>query len=146
MAKTPAEKQLKKLIKARTKGKEEPVYIFIKVREAKDVADLMIKDSENGIIELRVHSTNDKYPKRYTHGYLIDVKNLRLNYKDIKSKEQILDFLLNPNKIVHSATKQIISKLDKDFGGIIPDGKKLFFKTERFKKKKDPYKVKMKAM
>ncbi|WP_371802137.1 hypothetical protein [Candidatus Lokiarchaeum ossiferum] len=144
--KSPAEQQLKKYVKARTKGKEEPICVFIKIREAKDVVDLKIKDTENGIVELRVSSTNEHYPKWYTHGYLIDLKNLRLNYKEIKNSLEVQDVLLNPAKLVHAATKQLLTKLDKDYGGILPDGKKLFWKTEKFKKSKDPYKVKMKAM
>ncbi len=147
MTSSPAEEQLEKLIKVRTKGKEEPICIFIKIREAKDIIDLKIKDNENGIFELRVHSTNEHFPKWYHHGYLIDIKNLRLNFNEIKKKEQIQEILLNSNKIVHLPTKQLISKLDKDFGGFIPDGKKkMFWKTKKFKKRKDPYKVRMKTM
>lgn len=144
--KSPAEQQRRKYIKARTKGKEEPICVFIKIREAKEITDLKIKDSGNGLIELRVHTQNEHYPKAYTHGYLIDLKNLRLNYKEIKNSLQVQEVLLNPARLVHSATKQLLTKLDKDFGGILPDGKKLFWKTEKFKKSKDPYKVKMKAM
>ncbi|MHA1719122.1 MAG: hypothetical protein ACTSWX_05855 [Promethearchaeota archaeon] len=140
-----AEDELKKIIKTRTNKKANPVCIFVKVREAKDIVDLKMKETD-GVLELRVHSTNEHFPKWYTHGYLIAIPNLRLNYKDIKKKEQILDVLTNPNRIKQPFTKQLISKLDKDFGGIISDGKKLFFKTEKFKKKKDPFKVRMKTM
>jgi exonuclease V gamma subunit len=146
MAKSEAEEQLKKLIKLRTKGKTEPICVYVKIREAKDIVDLKIKDSEDGIVELRVHSTNEHFPKWYTTGYLIDVKNLRINYKDIKKKEEIQEILLNPSKVVHKATKQLLAKFEKDYGGIIPDGKKLLWKTDKFKKRKDPYKVKMKSM
>ena len=146
MGASESEKELKRIITIRTKGKEEPVCVFIKVRVAKDVVDLKIKDSGDGIITLRVHSTNEKLPKWYVHGYLIDLKNLRLNYKEIKKSEQVLDALANPNRIVHVATKQLLNKLWKDFGGIVSDGKKLFWKTEKFKKEKDYFKVRMKAM
>ncbi|MHA1745150.1 MAG: hypothetical protein ACTSWW_04060 [Promethearchaeota archaeon] len=146
MGATESEKELKRIIKIRTKGKEEPVCVFVRVRVAKDVADLKIKE-DNGIITLRVNSTNEKFPKWYVNGYLIDVKNLRLHYKEIKNQAQVLEILTNPNRVVHGPTKQLLSKLDKDFGGIVPDGsKKLFFKTDKFKKTKDPFKVRMKAM
>ena len=141
-----AEDELKKIIKTRTSKKSDPVCIFIKVREAKDVVDLKMKDLTDGLLELRVSSTNEHYPKWYTHGYLISLPNLRLSYKSVKKKEQILDILTNPNRIKQQVTKQLISKLDKDFGGIISDGKKLFFRTEKFKKSKDPFKVRMKTM
>ena len=147
MGASESEKELKRIIKIRTKGKEEPVCVFIKVRAAVDVEDLKIKDSGDGIITLRVNSTNEKFPKWYIHGYLINLKNLRLQYKEIKKQAQVLDVLTNPNRVVHGATKALLSKLDKDFGGIVPDGsKKLFFKTEKFKKSKDYFKVRMKAM
>jgi len=141
-----AEDELKKIIKTRTSKKSNPVCVFIKVREAKDVVDLKMKDLTDGLLELRVSSTNEHYPKWYTHGYLISLPNLRLSYKTVKKKEQILDILTNPNRIKQPVTKQLISKLDKDFGGIISDGKKLFFRTEKFKKSKDPFKVRMKTM
>ena len=143
MGATDSEKEIKRIIKIRTKGKEEPVYVFIKVRVAKDIEDLKIKE-EDGIITLRVHSTNEKMPKWYVHGYLIDLKPLRLNYKEIKKQEQVLDVLTNPNRLVHAVTKQLLNKLNKDFGGIVSDGK--HWKTEKFKKKKDYFKVRMKAM
>jgi hypothetical protein len=139
--------ELKKLMKARTGGKEEPICVFIKIREAKDVADLTMKEIDPGITELRVHSTNDKYPKWYTHGYLIDLKNLRLNYKEIKDKKQIQDVLLNPNVVAHQPTKKLLISMEKDYGGILPDGRdKLLWRTEKFKKFKDPYAVKRKAL
>jgi len=146
MGASESEKELKRIIKIRTKGKEEPVCVFIKVRTAVDVVDLKIKE-EDGIITLRVNSTNEKFPKWYVHGYLIALKNLRLHYKEIKNQAQVLDVLTTPNRVVHAATKSLLSKLDKDFGGVVPDGsKKVFFKTEKFKKSKDPFKVRMKAM
>jgi len=147
MATSEAEKELKKVVKARTNGKEEPVCVFIKIREPVKISDLQIKTLDEGIIQIRVHSTDKNYPKWYTHAYLIDIKNLRLNYKDVKKKTQIQDVLMNPNSIMHPPTKLLVQKFEKEYGGIYPDGrKKLMWKTERFKKKKDPYRVKMKAM
>lgn len=142
-----AEKELKKYIKAKTNKKADQVCLLVKIREAKDIIDLQIKEEDEGIFKLRVHSTNEKYPKWYTYGYLIDLKNLRLNYKDIKNQNEILEILSNPNNIVHKSTNQLVDRFNKDYGGVFPEGrKKLFWRTERFKKKKDPFKVKMKAM
>ncbi|MCF2138713.1 MAG: hypothetical protein K9W44_01495 [Candidatus Lokiarchaeota archaeon] len=142
-----AEKELKKLIKAKTNKKSDQICIVVKIRDAVDIVDLQIKEEAEGIFKVRVHSTNEKYPKWYTYGYFIDVKNLRLNYSDIKNRKQIQDILSNPNFVVHKPTKQLLDRFEKDFGGVIPDGMgKLFWRTERFKKKKDPFKVKMKAM
>ncbi|TFH30823.1 MAG: hypothetical protein E4G98_01325 [Promethearchaeota archaeon] len=147
MGKSDAEKELQKYIKTKTSTKADSIHLLVKIREAKDVIDLQIKEEDEGIIKLRVHSTNDKYPKWYTYGYLIDLKNLRLVYKEIKNKEEIQALFLNPNKLVHKPTKSLLDTFDKDYGGIFPDGSsKLFWHNDRFKKKKDPYKVKMKAM
>ncbi|MHA1613159.1 MAG: hypothetical protein ACTSVZ_05275 [Promethearchaeota archaeon] len=147
MGKSSAEKELQKYIKSKTSKKAENIFLFVKIREAKDVIDLQIKEENDGIVKLRVRSTNEKLPKWYTHAYLIDLKNLRLKYKDIKKQDEVQNILLHPNRVVHKATKSLLLKFDKDYGGILPDGSgKLFWRTEKFKKKKDLFKVKMKAM
>ena len=141
-----ADKELKKYIKSKTSKKADPIFLLVRIRQAKDIIDLQIKE-DDGIIKLRVHSTNEDYPKWYTHAYLIDLKNLRLNYKEIKKQSEVHNVFLHPNKLVHKPTKSLLLKFDKDYGGVFPDGSgKLFWHTDRFKKKKDPYKVKMKAM
>jgi hypothetical protein len=139
--------ELKKLIKERTNTKSENVFIFIKVREAKDVTDLRIKEEGKGITELRIHTTDKKLPQWYTHAYLIDLQNINLKIKDIKNKKQLQDILLNPKSIGHQDTRKLLETLEKNFGGIIPDGSNiLIWRTEEFKKKKDPFKVKRKAL
>ncbi len=142
-----AEKELKKYVKSKTSKKADPIFLLVKIRETKDVVDLQIKEESDGIIKLRVRSTNEKLPKWYTYGYLIDLRNLRLKYKEIKNRDEVHNVFLHPNKVVHKDTKSLLLKFDKDYGGVFPDGSgKLFWRTDRFKKKKDPYKVKMKAM
>ena len=139
--------ELKKLLKLRTKGKSDPTCIFIKIREAEDVTDLLPKEKGKGITELRVRTSKENLPKIYTHGYLIDLANLRLKYKEIKKKHEIQDLLLEPTRIANKETRSLISTLSKNFGGILPDGRdKMFWKTERFKKKKDAWAVKRKSM
>lgn len=142
-----ADQELKKFVKSKTSKKSDEVCALVKIRDAVDITDVQIKDESDGIYKIRVHSTNEKYPKWYTYGYLIALKNLRLDFKEVKKQKQVLDVLSNPNAVVHKPTSQLLDKFDKDFGGVFPDGKgKLFFRTERFKKKKDPFKVKMKAI
>ena len=144
-----AKDELKKILKIHSQTKKDPVSVFVKIRETKDIVDLQLKDKENGIIEIRVHSTHEAFPKVYTHGYLIDISNLRLTKDDLKKMKQ-RDFQAifdDPNRLVHADTKALLNKFIKDYGGVIPDGShKLKYKTERYKKKKDPFKVKMKAM
>lgn len=138
---------MKKFVKERTNGKKEPTFIFIKIREAVDVADLRIKEEAKGIIELRVHTTKKDFPKWYLHAYLIDLKNFNLSYKDIKDKHQLQDILLSPNSVGHADTRQLLQKLDKEFGGIVPDGSdKLYWRTEKFKKSKDLFQIKRKTL
>ena len=86
MADNNAEKELKKILDTHTNKKKPPISIFIKIREPKDIVDLKIKEKDPGVIEIRVHSTNEKYPKWYLHGYLINIKNLRLDLAKLKKK------------------------------------------------------------
>ena len=150
MGKSDAEKELAQIIKLRTKSskkQETNPCVYIKIRVAKDTIDLTIKDVSSGITAIRLHSTNKNFPKKYLHGYLIDISNLKLDIKKIKDKQYVLDVLRNPSKITDKPTKELLEKLDRDYGGIIPLGsKKLYFQTEWFKKRKDPYKVKMKTL
>jgi hypothetical protein len=139
--------ELKKLLKTSTNPKKEPTFLFIEIREAKKVEDLTIKDKKNGIVELRVHTSDESLPKWYITGYLVNLKNLKIKIKEVKNKHDIQEILRNPFRIGNPAAKQLLTKLNKDYGGIIPDGRdKLYWKTERFKKKKDPFQVKRKAM
>jgi hypothetical protein len=138
--------ELKNIIKDATSGKKEPVYLMIKVREAPKVVDLLKKDLSEGLLELRVHTSDEKLPKWFTHAYLISLANLNLKLKEIKNPDQVKELLLNPNRITHSETRSLIEKLHKDYGGIAPDNGKLFWRTENFKKKKDQFQMKMKAM
>lgn len=150
MGKTDAEKELAKIIKIRTKSskkQETNPCVYIKIRVAKDTIDLNIKDVSPGITSIRLHSTNKNFPKKYLHGYLINISNLKLDKKKIKNKKLVLDVLRNPSKVTDKPTRILLEKLDKDYGGIIPFGSKnLYYQTEWFKKKKDPYKVKMKTL
>jgi hypothetical protein len=145
---TDAADELKRYIKDRTSGKGEETFIFIKVREVnKDLANLKIKDEGKGIVELRVHSSDKKMPQWYTHAYMINLVNLNLSYKEIKDKHQLQEILLNPKAIGNPDARTLLDKLDKDFGGLAPDGSdKLFWKTEKFKKKKDLMQVRRKAL
>ena len=144
---TDAGSELKKIIKIHTKKKKKPVSVYIKVREAKDIIDLKIKDVDEGIKAIRVHSTNKNFPKWYLHGYLIDIKNLRLDLKKMKKKRTIQKVLRNPSLVSDESTRDLLEKLDRDYGGIIPyTFRKLYWQTEYFKKKKDPFRVKMKTL
>lgn len=137
--------ELKNIIKEATSGKKDPTYLMIKVREADKVTDVIKKESGKGIIELRVNTSNEKLPKQYTHAYLINLQNFNWKVKEIKT-DQVKEVLMNPSQVIQPDTRALLEKLDKDFGGIIPDGGKLFWRTKNFKKQKDPFQIKRKAM
>ncbi len=135
-----AEDELKKLIKKHTRKKKQSV--FIQVRAAKDIEDLRMKQVEKGIVALRVHTNAKGFPKWYLHGYLIHLKHLGLYKK--KFKKDILRLIFkNPRKAkITRASRELIEELNRDYGGIVSNSitNKLKWRTEKFKKKKDPFK------
>jgi hypothetical protein len=138
--------ELKNILKEMTSGKKDPSYVMIKIREASKVTDVHKKEYAAGIFELRINTSDEKLPKQYTHAYLIHLANFGLNVKEFKKADQIKDLLLNPSRITHSDTKQLLEKLDRDFGGFVPDGGKYNWRTQNFKKQKDPFQIKRKAL
>ncbi len=97
---------------------------------------------------LRIHTDDEKSPTWYLHGYTIPINNLGIEFQSVKKKRDIFTILNNPIKVPDQETKTLLRKLNKDFGDILDDGtrNKLTFKTEKFKKQKDPYRVKRKAL
>ncbi len=93
---TDAQDELKRYVKERTSGKGDSTFVFIKVREIKDLENLKIKDEGKGVVELRVHTKDKKLPNWYTHAYLINLQNFNLTLKEIKDKRQLQEILLNP--------------------------------------------------
>ena len=142
------EKTLKEYFKNCFKGDNKKVFIL--VREIrKNLLDLKIKnESKSGVQMLRVHTNDEKSPPWYLHGFTIPIQNLGIELQNIKKKREIFTILNNPLKVPDQETKALLRKITKDFGDILDDGarNKLSFKTEKFKKQKDPYKVKRKAL
>ena len=143
-----AEKKLKEYFKDCFKGDDRKVFILVRVIRKK-LLDVKIKDeSKSGVQMLRVHTDDEKSPTWYLHGYTIPIQNIGIEFKNIKKKRDIFTILNNPIKVPDQETKALLRKLNKDFGDILDDGSrnKLTFKTEKFKKQKDPYRVKRKAL
>ena len=145
--------ELKNIIKEYTdpKFKEGP-FLYIEVRSAKKVEDLLVKNPGPGIVELRVHTSNEKLPKWYLHAYLIRLRSLNFKVTDKKSlrklsKAEITSKLMDPMSITNPTIKKLIQTLQKKYGDISPNGSnKLYWKTEKFKIKKDSFSVKRKAL
>ena len=71
----------------------------------------------------------------FIHSFHIPIKNIGLapNAKD----KEILAILSNPVKIPNKATKMFVEDVLRKYLNILPEKKKHYFKTERFKKKKE---------
>ena len=111
-----------------------PEYISIIIKPGKKVIDIKIKKEEVNILKVMAHE--EKQTGWFVHSVHIPIKNLGLeeNSKDKK----ILEYLTEPNKITSSKpTRDYIEDLLRKYQGILPEKKKHYFKTERFKKKKD---------
>ena len=110
-----------------------PLYITIIVRPGKKLIDFKIKKEEENI--LRVIAHEEKTTGYFIHSFHIPIKNLGLS-PDSKDKE-ILANLSNPIKIPNKATKAFVEDILRKYLNILPEKKKHYFKTERYKKKKE---------
>ncbi len=111
-----------------------PEYATIIVRPGKKLLDFKIKKEEANILKVIAH--DQKSSGWFLHSVHIPLKNLGLSY-DSKNKE-ILDYLSEPSRITSNKfTKQYVEDLVRKYVDILPEKKKHFFKTERFKKKKE---------
>jgi len=111
-----------------------PEYISIIVRPGKNLMDLKIKKEKSDIVKIIAHEEDRS--GWFLHSYHIPLKNLGLP-EDTKNKE-ILPFLNNPNMITSDkATKEILEEILRKFIEILSERKNHFFRTERFKKKKE---------
>ncbi len=111
-----------------------PEYVSIIVRPGKKLLDFKIKKEDVNILKVMAH--DQKSSGWFLHSVHIPLKNLGLSYKT--SDKEILDYLTQPNRITGSKpTKVYVENLLRKYIEILPEKKKHFFKTERFKKKKE---------
>ena len=144
MANTTEEKY-KNFMKECAKGDNRRIVITVRtIRARKKLLDMKLKEEKSGNIIIRVHTDDDKAPTWYVHAITIPFSNLGI--EKIKNKREIRDMLNFQTSIPNTDTKAFLKKIVKDYGEISEDsGKKHKFRTENFKKQKDPYKVKMKS-
>ncbi|UCD00460.1 MAG: hypothetical protein JSV23_06085 [Promethearchaeota archaeon] len=120
--------------KIHNKKNKIPEYATIIIRPGKKLLDFKIKKEEANILKVIAH--DQKSSGWFLHSVHIPLKNLGLSY-DSKDKE-ILELLSEPSKITSSKhTRQYVEDLLRKYVDILPEKKKHFFKTERFKKKKE---------
>ncbi|GAG79329.1 unnamed protein product, partial [marine sediment metagenome] len=71
----------------------------------------------------------------FIHSFHIPIKNIGLA-PDAKNKE-ILANLSNPVRIPNKTTRAFVEDILRKYLNILPEKKKHYFKTERYKKKKE---------
>jgi hypothetical protein len=115
-----------------------PIYASVIVRPGKNILDIKIKKEEVNILKIIAHEEKKKKEKStgwFTHSFHIPIKNLGLS-TNARNKE-ILSHLSNPNKISNKATKVFVEDILRKYIDILPEKKKHYFKTQRYKKKKE---------
>ena len=127
--------KLKQLLKKIHDPKNKiPVYVSIIVRPGKKLIDIKLRKESANILKVVAH--DDKVSGWFLHSVHIPIKNLGLS-EDAKNKE-ILTFLSDPNKITaNRETKEYVEEILRKYVEILPEKKKHYFKTERFKRKKE---------
>jgi len=126
--------KLKKLYKKLHDPKSNiPLYASILVRSGRKLLDIKIRKEQENVLRVIAHDA--KKVGWFIHSFHIPIKNLGLS-PDSKNKE-ILAHLSNPNKIPNKFTKEFVEDILRKYINILPEKKKHFFKTERFKKKKE---------
>ncbi|MHA1293106.1 MAG: hypothetical protein ACTSQJ_10590 [Promethearchaeota archaeon] len=111
-----------------------PLYITINVRPGKRILDFKIKKEKSNILKIIAHEADRK--GWFLHSYHIPIKNLGLN-PDQKNKE-FLPYLNDPRTITSDKfTKTLMEEIIRKYIEILPEKKKHFFMTQRFKKKKE---------
>jgi len=129
-----SEDKLKKFLKKIHDPKNNiPLYATIMVRPGKKIIDFKIKKEDANI--LRVIAHDEKKVGWFTHSFHIPIKNLGIS-PDSKDQE-ILHVLTNPFKIPTKPTKDFVEDILRKYIEILPEKGRNYFKTQRFKKKKE---------
>ncbi|MFW9866966.1 MAG: hypothetical protein ACFFEN_12800 [Candidatus Thorarchaeota archaeon] len=111
-----------------------PEYASIIIKPGKKVIDIKLKKEDANILKVIAHE--EKQSGWFVHSVHIPIRNLGLE-ENSKDKE-ILEYLNEPHKITSSKqTKEYLEDVLRKYQSILPEKKKHFFKTERFKKKKE---------
>ncbi|MFW9999793.1 MAG: hypothetical protein ACFE9Q_04090 [Candidatus Hodarchaeota archaeon] len=111
-----------------------PEYASIIIRPGKKLIDFKIRKEDANILKVIGHE--EKKTGWFLHSVHIPLKNLGLS-EDSKDKE-ILEYLSEPSRITsNKITKEYVEDLLRKYVEILPEKKKHFFRTERFKKKRE---------
>ncbi len=124
---------LKKIHNNKKSNIPEYITITIRIGKKKDLVDIKIRKEDSNILKVMGHEAQGK--GWFLSSVHIPLKNLGLP-ENAKNKE-ILPYLTDPEKIMSDKpTKNYIIELLKKYLEIQAESKNHFFKTERFKVKK----------
>ncbi len=139
------EDKYKNYMKECAKGDKPKIVITVRtIRARKKLLDMKLKEEKSGIVVIRVHTDDEKAPIWYIHAITIPFSNLGI--EKIKNKRETAEKLNFQTDIPNTDTKAFLKKMIKDYGEISEDsGRKNMFRTEKFKKQKDQFRVKMKS-
>ena len=111
-----------------------PEYITIIVRPGQKIMDFKIKKEGSNIYKIIAHEDNRR--GWFLHSYHIPLRNLGLS-EESKNKD-ILTFLNEPRLITRDkTTRELMEEVLRKFVEVLSERKKHYFKTKRFKKKKE---------
>ena len=111
-----------------------PEYASIIVRPGKKIMDFKIKKEGSNILKIIAHE--EKRRGWFLHSYHIPLRNLGLS-EEAKNKE-ILAIVNEPRKITRDkVTRDLMEDILRKYIEVLSERKKHYFKTERFKKKKE---------
>jgi len=109
-----------------------PEYVTITIRPGKKIIDFKIKKEQVNILKIIAHEEGGK--GWFLSSVHIPIGNLGLT-PDNKNKD-FLPILNNPVQIKNKPTRTFMEEIIRKFLEVLPERKKHYFITERFKKKK----------
>ena len=111
-----------------------PIYATIIIRPGKNIMDFKIKKEAANILKIIAHESDRK--GWFLHSYHIPLQNIGLS--DNSNNKEILELLNNPREITRNkATRDLMEEILRKFTEVLSERKKHYFKTKRFKKKKE---------
>ncbi len=111
-----------------------PEYATIIIRPGKNIMDFKIKKEGSNILKIIAHQEDRR--GWFLHSYHIPLRNLSLSEE--AKNEDILAVLNEPRKITRDkTTRELMEEILRKFTEVLAERKKHYFKTERFKKKKE---------
>ena len=111
-----------------------PEYVSIIIRPGGKILDFKIKKMDSNILKIMAH--DDKQKGWFLHSYHIPIRNLGLD-EDEKNKE-ILPYLNDPSLITaDKPTQDLVEEIIRKYVEVLAERKKHYFRTERFKRKKE---------